>query len=143
MADSLLTSTSVDRQPYVIQTYTNGLFIKVRVPDTCVPRQFGRTIARRHSLSTTHMLILSRLRRLPPLFKHGTSTHYPIALRMASSTAAQDQGNFKLLKSFPIGYAPITVSKWRSEKTGLTVVVGSHQAPIVRTVLMCLFDNHG
>lgn len=142
MADSLLTSTSVDRQPYVIQTYTNGLFIKsvFRIP---VYRQFGRTIARRHSLSTTHMLILSRLRRLPPLFKHGASTHYPIALRMASSTAAQDQGNFKLLKSFPIGYAPITVSKWRSEKTGLTVVVGSHQAPIVRTVLMCLFDNHG
>ncbi|OXG18692.1 cytoplasmic protein [Cryptococcus neoformans Tu401-1] len=92
------------------------------------------------------MLILSRLRRLPPLFKHGTSTHYPITLRMASSTAAQDQGNFKLLKSFPIGYAPITVSKWRSEKTGLTVVVGSHQAPITNgyfAIASEIFDDTG
>lgn len=142
MADSLLTSTSVDRQPYVIQTYTNGLFIKVRVPDTCVPPIWPNHRTKTFTLNNAYAYPIS-LRRLPPLFKHGASTHYPIALRMASSTAAQDQGNFKLLKSFPIGYAPITVSKWRSEKTGLTVVVGSHQAPIVRTVLMCLFDNHG
>lgn len=40
-------------------------------------------------------------------------------------------GNFKLLQSFPISYAPVKVQKWRSEKTGLTVVLGSHDAPIV------------
>lgn len=44
----------------------------------------------------------------------------------------QDFGNFKLLQSFPIKYAPVEVAKWRSEKTGLTVVVGSHAAPVVR-----------
>lgn len=144
MADSSLPSTpprSVDHQPYVIQTFNSGVYLEVRVPDTCMPLIWSSH--RTKTLSTTHMPILSRLRRLPPLFRHGNPTHSPIVLRMVSSAAAQDQGNFKLLKSFPIGYAPITVSKWRSEKTGLTVVLGSHQAPIVRTVLLCLSDNHG
>ncbi|WWD18715.1 hypothetical protein CI109_103169 [Kwoniella shandongensis] len=60
--------------------------------------------------------------------------------------AAADHGNFKLLKSFPIKYAPITVSKWRSEKTGLTVVLGSHQAPITNgyfAVATEIFDDTG
>ena len=43
-----------------------------------------------------------------------------------------DLGAFKLLQSFDIEYAPVKVSKWRSENTGLTVVVGSHKNPIVR-----------
>ncbi len=42
----------------------------------------------------------------------------------------QDYGNFKLLQSFPLEYAPVTVSKWRSEKTGLTVVLGSHSCEL-------------
>ncbi|KAK8858824.1 hypothetical protein IAR55_003054 [Kwoniella newhampshirensis] len=60
--------------------------------------------------------------------------------------APSDQGNFKLLQSFPIKYAPITVSKWRSEKTGLTVVLGSHQAPITNgyfAVASEIFDDTG
>jgi len=43
----------------------------------------------------------------------------------------EDYDNFKLLKSFDIDYAPVKLAKWRSEKTGLTVVVGSHASPIV------------
>ena len=48
------------------------------------------------------------------------------------SGSAIDYGYFRPLKSFPIKYAPITIQKWRSERTGLTVVVGSHSTPIVR-----------
>lgn len=51
-----------------------------------------------------------------------------------ASVAPSDFGNFKLLQSFDIKYAPVKVSKWRSEKTGLTVVVGDHAAPIVSQV---------
>jgi hypothetical protein len=40
---------------------------------------------------------------------------------------AQTYGSFKLLQRFPVPYAPIGIAKWRSEKTGLSVVVGSHQ----------------
>jgi hypothetical protein len=40
--------------------------------------------------------------------------------------SVQDYGAYKLLQSFPIKYAPVGVGKWKSEKTGLTVVVGSH-----------------
>jgi hypothetical protein len=41
--------------------------------------------------------------------------------------AGVDYGHFELLQSFPLKYAPVTVSKWRSKRTGLTVVVGSHK----------------
>ena len=59
-----------------------------------------------------------------------------ILKRNMSSVSAkpQDFGNFKLLQSFPVPYAPLTVSKWRSIKTGLTVVLGSHDSPVVRSV---------
>ncbi|WRT68029.1 uncharacterized protein IL334_005004 [Kwoniella shivajii] len=68
---------------------------------------------------------------------------------MASSDStipARDYGSFKLLQSFPIKYAPITVSKWRSDKTGLTVVLGSHQAPITNgyfAIASEIFDDTG
>lgn len=51
---------------------------------------------------------------------------------MATQSApATDYGHFKLLQSFDIKYAPVKVSKWRSERTGLTVVVGDHASPVV------------
>nr|XP_019045357.1 cytoplasmic protein [Kwoniella bestiolae CBS 10118]OCF24287.1 cytoplasmic protein [Kwoniella bestiolae CBS 10118] len=63
-----------------------------------------------------------------------------------SSVPARDYGSFKLLQSFPIEYAPITISKWRSEKTGLTVVLGSHQAPVTNgyfAIASEIFDDTG
>ncbi|WWC71010.1 uncharacterized protein I206_104963 [Kwoniella pini CBS 10737] len=67
---------------------------------------------------------------------------------MASTdaTTSKDYGSFKLLQSFPLKYAPITLSKWRSEKTGLTVVLGSHQAPITNgyfAIASEIFDDTG
>ncbi|WWC62849.1 uncharacterized protein I303_105447 [Kwoniella dejecticola CBS 10117] len=62
------------------------------------------------------------------------------------ASSAKDYGFFKLLQSFPIKYAPITISKWRSEKTGLTVVLGSHQAPITNgyfAIASEIFDDTG
>jgi hypothetical protein len=38
-----------------------------------------------------------------------------------------DFGNYKQVSSFDIKYAPIKIGKWRSEKTGLSVVVGSYE----------------
>ncbi|TYJ56451.1 hypothetical protein B9479_002854 [Cryptococcus floricola] len=63
-----------------------------------------------------------------------------------SSTAAKDYGNFKLLKSFDVDFAPIQVSKWKSEKTGLTVVLGKHDAPITNgyfAIASEIFDDTG
>ncbi|OCF37287.1 cytoplasmic protein [Kwoniella heveanensis BCC8398] len=63
-----------------------------------------------------------------------------------NDNGAKDHGNFKLIKSFPIKYAPITLSKWRSEKTGLTVVLGSHEAPITNgyfAIASEIFDDTG
>ncbi|WVR06565.1 hypothetical protein IAU60_003596 [Kwoniella sp. DSM 27419] len=70
---------------------------------------------------------------------------------MASTSAQSDEkprdyGNFKLLQSFPIEYAPIRLSKWRSDKTGLTVVLGNHQAPITNgyfAIASEIFDDTG
>lgn len=44
------------------------------------------------------------------------------------SALSQDYGNFKLLRSFTLPSAPVNVSKWRSDKTGLTVTLGHHSS---------------
>ncbi|WVO17244.1 hypothetical protein L204_104936 [Cryptococcus depauperatus] len=65
---------------------------------------------------------------------------------MASTSETRDYGNFKLLKAFPIKHAPVSIAKWRSEKTGLTVVLGSHQAPITNGYFVIaseIFDDTG
>ena len=59
---------------------------------------------------------------------------------------AKDYGNFRLLKSFKIDYAPVQLSKWQSTKTGLTVVVGEHATPITNghfTIASEIFDDTG
>jgi hypothetical protein len=77
--------------------------------------------------SYTTTPIKRNLRALDSPFIHNARRN----MATAQDVPAQDFGSFKLLQSFPIKYAPVTVSKWRSEKTGLTVVVGSHEAPVV------------
>lgn len=67
---------------------------------------------------------------------------------MASASAAhsRDYGNFKLLQSLELKYAPVTVSKWRSEKTGLTVTLGNHSSPITNGYFVIaseIFDDTG
>ena len=83
--------------------------------------------ARLYTTKTTTP-IKRNLRALYPPSFHPTRRN----MATAQDVPARDFGSFKLLQSFPIKYAPVTVSKWRSEKTGLTVVVGSHEAPVVR-----------
>jgi len=59
----------------------------------------------------------------------------------SSSDMQAEYGHFKLLQSFPVTYAPVTIRKWRSERTGLTVVVGSHATPIVSGGLELIIIN--
>jgi Zn-dependent M16 (insulinase) family peptidase len=57
-----------------------------------------------------------------------------------------DYGHFSLLQSFPVENAPVTLSKWRSQRTGLTVVVGNHESPITNgyfTIASEIFDDTG
>ncbi len=79
-------------------------------------------------------------------YRHYQTIHTTIPTQssrnMATTTHSPqgaDYGNFKLLQSFPVKYAPITLQRWRSEKTGLTVVLGSHATPIVSD--LCLWVN--
>lgn len=67
-----------------------------------------------------------------PLWSTMASTYDPVL--------DVDYGHFKLLQSFSVKYAPITIQKWRSERTGLTVVVGSHATPIVSYRLQDLYQ---
>lgn len=55
---------------------------------------------------------------------------------------AKSYGSFKLLQSFPIQYAPIGVAKWKSEKTGLSVVVGNHECEFVALVRQAVVADH-
>lgn len=47
-----------------------------------------------------------------------------------ASTTQGDFGNYKQLSSFDIKYAPVNIGKWRSEKTGLSVVVGKYESEL-------------
>lgn len=65
---------------------------------------------------------------------------------MVNATNPTDYGHFSLLQSFPVENAPVTLSKWRSNKTGLTVVVGNHSSPITNgyfTIASEIFDDTG
>ncbi|WVN87093.1 uncharacterized protein L203_102269 [Cryptococcus depauperatus CBS 7841] len=65
---------------------------------------------------------------------------------MESTNETRDYGNFKLLKTFFIKHTSISIAKWRSERTGLTVVLSSHQAPITNgyfVVASEIFDDSG
>jgi hypothetical protein len=93
-----------------------------------------RLNARRPSFRQTLLLatpiLVSALYARHPFNVSSTWTHLRgMATQSALSVSddARDYGSFKLLQSFPIKYAPVKVAKWRSEKTGLTVVVGDHQ----------------
>ncbi|BEI83257.1 hypothetical protein CcaverHIS002_0311250 [Cutaneotrichosporon cavernicola] len=64
----------------------------------------------------------------------------------STSAYSRDYGNFKLLQSLDLKYAPVTVSKWRSEKTGLTVTLGNHSSPITNGYFVIaseIFDDTG
>jgi len=64
----------------------------------------------------------------------------------ATPTKDIDYGHFSLLQSFPVENAPVTLSKWRSQRTGLTVVVGNHESPITNgyfTIASEIFDDTG
>ncbi|EIW67501.1 hypothetical protein TREMEDRAFT_33585 [Tremella mesenterica DSM 1558] len=62
------------------------------------------------------------------------------------SPQPQDFGHYKLLETHHVNYAPLVVSKWRSQRTGLTVVVGQHKAPITNghfVIASEIFDDSG
>lgn len=47
---------------------------------------------------------------------------------MSTSTDQKvDLGNYEVLTEFSLDYAPVTVTKYRSKKTGFQVVVGNHK----------------
>lgn len=63
-----------------------------------------------------------------------------------SSTANVDLGNYEQLTEFKLAYAPVTVAKYRSKKTGFSVVVANNKAPITNayfTVATEIFDDTG
>ena len=94
------------------------------------------TLPRRSPISNVSA---SEYRSISSAFCRKMATHAP-------DVHPQDFGNFKLLQSFPIKYAPVEVAKWRSEKTGLTVVVGSHAAPVTNghfAIASEIFDDTG
>ena len=63
-----------------------------------------------------------------------------------ASSSKVDYGHFSLLKEFDMDYAPVKLSKWRSDRTGLTVVVGNHSSPVTNgyfTIASEIFDDTG
>jgi hypothetical protein len=67
--------------------------------------------------------------------------------KMASeSSKAVNYGHFEPLQSFNVKYAPVQVAKYRSKRTGLTVVIGNHKSPITNghfVVASEIFDDTG
>ncbi|KZV65225.1 hypothetical protein PENSPDRAFT_587192 [Peniophora sp. CONT] len=64
----------------------------------------------------------------------------------ASSSTAESYGNFDLVKRVELDFTPVTIHKWRSRESGLTVVHLDYEAPIVKgyfTVATEIFDDTG
>ncbi|KAJ9101136.1 hypothetical protein QFC21_003354 [Naganishia friedmannii] len=66
---------------------------------------------------------------------------------MSTSTEQKvDLGNYEVLTEFSLDYAPVTVTKYRSKKTGFQVVVGNHKSPITNAYFIVateIFDDSG
>lgn len=109
-----------------------------------VPSRLGITSS---SLKTSRYrsIIIAR----PPsafTFSSSTRSSAMVNTTSGSSSAKVDYGHFNLLQSVDIEYAPVKVSKWRSERTGLTVVVGNHSSPVTNgyfTIASEIFDDTG
>lgn len=66
---------------------------------------------------------------------------------MAAPTTGDVKGNFKLLQDFALPYAPeMKVQKWKSLKTGLTLVWANFQSPLLNAYLTVpteIFNDSG
>ncbi|KAJ7169964.1 Metalloenzyme, LuxS/M16 peptidase-like protein [Mycena filopes] len=66
--------------------------------------------------------------------------------RTMASAAPEKFGNFDLIKRFKLSFTDVTVSKWRSRVTGLSICHLDYEAPIVNgyfTVATEIFDDSG
>ncbi|KAJ9110677.1 hypothetical protein QFC19_001506 [Naganishia cerealis] len=64
----------------------------------------------------------------PPLtFLNAKLPTHTIRNMSTSATQKVDLGNYEVLTEFSLDYAPVTVTKYRSKKTGFQVVVGNHK----------------
>ena len=132
-------------------------------PYTCSPKGL-MTISRLVSIGKQSLTQLRHSSKDTPatiklfnraLHSHTTSTrpstrslqlYQQRSYAMVNASTPTDYGHFSLLQSFPVENAPVTLSKWRSSKTGLTVVVGNHSSPITNgyfTIASEIFDDTG
>lgn len=87
--------------------------------------------------------------RRPSAFTFSSSSRLSAMVNSTSTSSSaktEDYGHFSLLQSVDVEYAPVKVSKWRSERTGLTVVVGNHSSPVTNgyfTIASEIFDDTG
>jgi hypothetical protein len=77
--------------------------------------------------STSSNLLSSRISTLPPVKKSATTAAAMSTSSASSSNGEVDLGNYEVLSEFSLEYAPVTVTKYRSKKTGFQVVVGNHK----------------
>jgi hypothetical protein len=131
------------------------------IPITCQPAPGHMTISRLISIGKhSFRQLRNRPKDIPVTFNRtlfsrlSTSTRpstdfqqsRTYAMVNAAPARDADYGHFSLLQSFPVENAPITLSKWRSQRTGLTVVVGNHESPITNgyfTIASEIFDDTG
>lgn len=101
------------------------------------------------TLATSHFRSNHLTLRRPSTFTFSSSSRQSAMVNTTSSSSSSakvDYGHFNLLQSVDIEYAPVKISKWRSERTGLTVVVGNHSSPVTNgyfTIASEIFDDTG
>lgn len=94
-----------------------------------ITRHISSAAAKNHHRVPSASLATSTRLSFPPI----TLPRRSASTMVAPSGTARDYGHFKLVKSFDLDYAPVTVSKWRSDKTGLTVTLGNHSCKLIGT----------
>lgn len=111
-----------------------------------VLRTHPRSFARAH-LSISSPLTSSLCSTPNSRFRFSSRRH--LSTRMNQDGTNQppvDFGHFEPLTAFNIKYAPIHLAKYRSKRTGLSVVVGNHKSPITNghfVIASEIFDDTG
>ena len=128
----MLARRAIPRSPVFARSFSKTpAFPLLRSPtfERCLAFNQARVVSRT-PVSFSSTSLSSRISSLPPI-KKSITTSAAMSADSANTSGGVDLGNYEVLSEFSLEYAPVTVTKYRSKKTGFQVVVGNHKGESV------------
>ena len=128
----MLARRAILRSPVFARSFSKSpAFPLLRSPtfERCLAFNQARAVSNT-SVPFSSTRLSSRISSLPPIKKFIT-TSAAMSADSVNTSGGVDLGNYEVLSEFSLEYAPVTVTKYRSKKTGFQVVVGNHKGESV------------